>query len=181
MTYIGLIRGINVGGNKIVKMADLRGMLADMGFETVRTLLQSGNFVIEVEQGSPEDLRKKIRATAKTKLGVDAEFFVFSPEQWQSIIDNNPFPDAASEHPSRLVVYLGREPIKPADLEPLENYLVPTERVKAVSGAGYIDCPEGIGTSKMLSSKPWCKLSATGTMRNWNTVKKLAALAGINT
>ena len=181
MTYIGLIRGINVGGNKIVKMADLRGMLSGMGFENVRTLLQSGNFVIEAQEGSPEALREKIQATAKTRLRVDAEFFIFSPGQWQSIIDNNPFPDAASEYPSKLVVYLGRDPIKATDLEPLENYRIPSERLKAISGAVYIDCPEGIGTSKMLSSKPWCKLSATGTVRNWNTVTKLATLAGINT
>src|SRR5688572_26676267 len=150
-------------------MADLREMLTDMGFKNVRTLLQSGNFVIEATQGSPEDLRKKMRANAKTKLGVDAELFVFSPKQWQLIIDNNPFPDAASEHPSRLVVYLGRDPIKAADLEPLENYRIPSKQLKVVSGVVYIDCPEGIGTSKMLSSKPWCKLTATGTMRNWNT------------
>ena len=164
-----------------MKMADLREMLAKMGFKNVRTRVQSGNFIIEAEQVGTEDLRKKIQATANTKLGVDAEFFIFSPGQWQSIIDNNPFPDAASEHPSRLVVYLGRDPIKATDLEPLENYRIPSERLKVASGAVYIDCPEGIGASKMLSSKPWCKLSATGTVRNWNTVTKLATLAGINT
>lgn len=181
MTLIGLIRGINVGGNKIVKMADFRGMLSDMGFDNVRTLLQSGNFVIEAKQGTAEDLRKSIQDNAKTKLGVDAEFFVFTPSEWRSIVDNNPFPEAASEYPSRLLVYQGRDPINAANLEPLENYRIPTERLKAVAGAVYIACPEGIGTSKMLSSKPWCKLSATGTVRNWNTVTKLGALAGIKT
>jgi uncharacterized protein (DUF1697 family) len=181
VTYIGLIRGINVGGNKIMKMADLREMLADMGFENARTLLQSGNFVIETQSRDGEELRKSIQAEAKAKLGVDAEFFLFTPKEWESIIEDNPFPDAAGEHPSRLVVYLGRVPIKPADLEPLELHRIPSERLRAVSGVVYIDCPEGIGTSKMLSSTPWCKLTSTGTVRNWNTVTKLAALAGIET
>jgi uncharacterized protein (DUF1697 family) len=181
VTLIGLIRGINVGGHKIVKMADLRGMLSDMGFENVRTLLQSGNFVIEAKSRNGGDVRKGIQAEARTKLGVDAEFFIFTPDEWQSIIENNPFPHAAAEHPSRLVVYLGRVPIEPADLEPLELHRIPSERVRAVAGAVYIDCPEGIGSSKMLSSKPWSKLTSTGTIRNWNTVMKLAALAGPTT
>ena len=180
-TFIGLIRGINVGGNKIVKMADLREMLTGMGFENVRTLLQSGNFVIETQSRGAEDVRKAIQDEAKSKLGVDAEFFLFAPKDWASIIEGNPFPDAAVERASRLMVYLGREAIKPADLEPLESYRVPSERLRAVAGVVYLDCPEGIGTSKMLSSKPWCKLTSTGTMRNWNTVMKLAALAGPKT
>ena len=176
-TYIGLIRGINVGGNKVVKMADLRQMLQDMGFDDPKTLLQSGNFVIRSADDSPEVLRERIQLEAKAKLGLEAEFFIFTPGQWSQIIANNPFPDAAAEHPSRLAVYLGRKPLSDADLLPIESYRIPSERVRAIEGVVYLDCPDGLGTSKMLSSSSWCKLTAAGTLRNWNTVLKLATLA----
>lgn len=59
-TYIALLRGINVGGNKKVPMADLKKMLEKAGYENVRTLLNSGNAVFETASTKPETIAKNI-------------------------------------------------------------------------------------------------------------------------
>ena len=180
-TYIGLIRGINVGGHNILKMADLRRLLEDLGYANPKTLLQSGNFVFQAEQGEPQTHLDKIQAAAAADLSVTAAFYVFDPKQLDDLIRNNPFPEAAVERPSKLGVYLGKEKVRRDALERLDGYRTAGERVQVVDGVVYLDCPNGFGTSKMLSSSPWCKLTSSGTLRNWNTVIKLRELASKQT
>src|SRR4029077_16764688 len=81
-THIGLLRGINVGGNKKVAMADLRGFLADLGFGEPRTLLQSGNVVFRSDSLTGAELERRLDSEAEARLGLKTGVFVRTPEEW---------------------------------------------------------------------------------------------------
>jgi uncharacterized protein (DUF1697 family) len=176
-TYIGLIRGINVGGNKKVKMADLRELLSGMGFENPRTLLQSGNFVFGSDSKSTNELESRLEAEAEVKLGLRAAFFVRSLNQWDSVIANNPYPDGAKSDPSHLLAVIGKERPEEKLLRELQERFPGTEQIAVSHGNLYVFAPDGIGTSKLLGASAWVKATSTGTARNWNTVLALQKLA----
>lgn len=176
-SYIGLIRGINVGGKKMVKMAELRDFLSELGFENPRTLLQSGNFVFGSEEKSTEKLEQLLEAEAQAKLGLDAAFFVRSVPQWDDVIRHNPFPDGAETDPSHLLAVITKQAPDLKPLRELQERFPGTEQI-AVSHANlYVFAPDGIGTSKLLGASSWTKATSSGTARNWNTVLALQKLA----
>ena len=61
MRYISLLRGINVGGNKKVKMAELKDVYLSLGFEDVQTYIQSGNVLFSVRKIASKKLEKRIK------------------------------------------------------------------------------------------------------------------------
>jgi uncharacterized protein (DUF1697 family) len=177
-THIALLRGINVGGNKKVAMADLREFLAQLSFGEPRTLLQSGNVVFRSERLHGAELERLLDAEAETRLGLKTEFFVRTPEEWREVIANNPFPGEAESDPSHLVVMFLKRAPEAADVEALQAAIAGREVVRAVGRQAYITYPDGIGDSRLTINVIEKKLGSRGTGRNWNTVLKLAALAG---
>lgn len=175
--FIGLIRGINVGGNNLLKMADLRQFLGEIGFQNAATLLQSGNFVLRSDKRSASRIEAKIKAEAKVRLGLTADFFILSRADWQSLIEGNPFPEVAATDPSHLLAYVHREALVQGRLDAIQEAYLGSERFKLVGEILYVYCPEGIGASRLMADKDWKSITSTGTARNWNTVLKLAALA----
>ena len=166
MVHIALLRGINVVGRRMVAMSDLRAMLEDLGFENVRTVLQSGNLVFRggrIAEAALEDLLEK---EAARRLGVTTEFVVRTPDEWDAVIARNPFPEEAVRDPGHLLVMF----CKQAPGEALTIRGVKREVVRAHGREIYIVYPDGVGESRL-------KLNARGTARNWNTIRKLAALA----
>jgi uncharacterized protein (DUF1697 family) len=94
-TYVALIRGINVGGHKLVAMADLRDFLTQLGFIEPRSLLQSGNLVFRSNARTSAQLERSLEAEARKRLALQADFFVRTAREWKTIVANNPFPEEA--------------------------------------------------------------------------------------
>ena len=90
-TYISILRGINVGGHKSVKMDVLRQIYVDLGFENVQTYIQSGNVVFCSENSSAKDLITKITEKIVEKFNFDVPLMVISLSEFKEIINNNPF------------------------------------------------------------------------------------------
>jgi uncharacterized protein (DUF1697 family) len=176
---IALLRGINVGGNVKVAMAELRAMAEALGFAGVKTLLQSGNLVfIDPKKREPVVLEPLLEKATKEKLGVAPDYMIRTPEEWTAIVAGNPFPEMAKDDPSHLLVYAlkGGAPDEAA-IDRLNAAIVGPEKVAAVGRELFITYPDGIGTSKLstnLIEKILGKHRGTG--RNWNTVLKIAAL-----
>src|SRR5262249_41088628 len=103
-THIALLRAINVGGRNSVAMSDLRGLLEELGFEGVTSLLQSGNLVFRAKQKSGEALERLLEKESAARLGMSADFLVRSAAEWAKIVDRNPFPKEAKADPGHLVV-----------------------------------------------------------------------------
>jgi uncharacterized protein (DUF1697 family) len=160
---IALPRAINLGSHKKVSMADLRALAEAMGFEDVKTILNSGNLVFRSDLKATS-LEQMLETGAERELGLSTEFFVRTPAEWKKIVANNPFPKEAKSEPARLMVHFCRK--IPAKLEIKGQK---QEKVKPHDREVYAFYPDGIGTSRL-------KLNVVGTVRNWNTVLKLANL-----
>lgn len=173
--FVGLIRGINVGGNNLIKMAEFRELLASLGLGRPQTLLQSGNFIFE-SSGIATDLEKCIREATAERFGVDTDFYVRSQDEWQEIIVQNPYPDFAQEDPSHMLVYAFTESPNAEKAQAVRNAYSGPESFEVVGEYVYCTFPQGIGPSKLSAMKEWKAFTAKGTGRNWNTVQKLKVL-----
>src|SRR5688572_30973706 len=103
MTYVALVRGINVGRAKRVAMGDLRTLLEGLGYRDVRTLLNSGNAVFTAPKSADVALAAHIEEAMSRKLGVTAKVTVVSASDLQKAVESLPLAIEGRD-PSRLVV-----------------------------------------------------------------------------
>lgn len=176
-TYIAFLRGINVGGNRKIPMADLRAFATKLGLENVQTLLQSGNLVFTSPSRSSAALEKTLEAAAAKHFKIGIDFMVRSAKELNEIIARNPMPDQAKNDPSHLLIMFLKAPAKAAGVEAIRATITGPEIVHADGAHLYIDYRDGIGTSKLTGAIIERKLATKATGRNWNTLTKLAALA----
>lgn len=178
MIHVALVRAINVGGHNKVGMADLRGVLTELGFGDVRSLLQSGNLVFDTRARRGDRLESMLEKAAQTTLGLDARFFVRSAREWKAIIARNPFQREAQRDPKQLaVVFLKRVPDRKS-VQDLRRWIPGRETIEVKGREAYIVYPDGMGRSRLTNAVIEKRLETRSTGRSWNTVLKLGALAG---
>jgi uncharacterized protein (DUF1697 family) len=173
---IALLRGVNVGGSNKVPMAHLRELMQELGYENVRTHLQSGNAVFTADETPPEAAAQEIEGQLARSLGLGVRVLVRTAEELARVVSANPLPEAVSEPSRLLVTFLSAAPdpqrlreLQPADVEP-DLFGVGEREI-------YVWCPEGVRAIK-LSYAFWEKrFGVVATARNWNTVTRLLALA----
>lgn len=173
---VALLRGINVGGNKRVSMADLRDLCAGLGLAQARTLLQSGNLVFRSGGRKGAALEKLLESEAEKRLSLRIDFFVRTAEEWRKIIARNPFAEEARRDPSHLLVMCLKAAPEPAAVESLRAAISGRETVRVAGREAYFVYPHGIGRSRLTHALIEKKLETSGTARNWNTVLKLDGL-----
>jgi uncharacterized protein (DUF1697 family) len=176
--HIALLRGVNVGGNRIVAMDDLCGLLADLGFTEVRSLLQSGNLVFDSPERAGADLQTFLETEVHEKLGLRTDIFVRSAQAWQALIAANPFPEEAKSDPGHLLTVFLKDAPDKKDVGALRAAIAGDEQVRAESRQLYVVYPDGIGRSKLTNGLIEKKLGTRVTGRNWNTVLKLGEMVG---
>ena len=177
-TYVALLRAVNLPGHNKVAMRDLCGMLADLGFAEPRSLLQSGNLVFRGAPSLTAKVERRLEEAAAERLGLSTEFFVRTAPEWRDLIAANPFPEAAERDPGHLLVLTLRDAPGEAAVSALQAAIRDREVVRAVGRQAYVVYPDGIGRSRLTYALIERELGTPGTGRNWNTVQKLAALAG---
>lgn len=172
MRVAALLRAVNVGGRQ-VKMAELREVLAG-GFGEVRTLLASGNVVIDVADA--DGLEARLESLFAARFGFVSEFLVRDAAELDTVIAADPFPDARAERPNRLLVTFHRAP-PPAELAArLGAEHVGPERTMLIGRELYTDFRDGVGVSTIDRTMKRLKWPKVATARNWNTVLKLRAM-----
>jgi uncharacterized protein (DUF1697 family) len=176
--HIALIRGINVGGHRAVAMSDLRDMLAGLGFDGARSLLQSGNLVFRCAAKTDAGLERLLETEAEKRLGFHADFFIRSAKEWREVVARNPFRKEAERDPGHLVVMFLKSMPNANNVKAVNAAIVGPEIVRADGRQLYIVYPARIGKSRLTNALIEKKLGIRGTPRNWNTVLKLNALAG---
>src|SRR5213593_1659165 len=174
--YIALLRGINVGGHKMVAMSDLRDLLTQLGFMDARSLLQSGNLIFRSDARVGVNLERLLEAEAEKRLDLRTDFVVRTAEEWKAIVARNPFRDEAERDPAHLLVMFLKDAPDVKNVEALQAAIMGPELVRAQGRQAYIVYPSGIGRSRLTSTLIEKKLGTRGTGRNWNTVLKLGAL-----
>jgi uncharacterized protein (DUF1697 family) len=174
-TYIALLRGINVGRAKRIAMADLRQLIADMGYTDVRTLLNSGNVVFDSGRKVTASHSAAMREAIAKKTGVTANLMVLSAADLATIVSENPLTDIITD-PSRFFVAF---PSAASELEKAAALLDETwmpDQFAMGSKAAYLWCARGILDSKLV--KAFERLMRDRmTARNWATVLKLHGMS----
>lgn len=173
---VALLRGVNVGGNRKVPMAELKAMVEAVGFTGVKTLLASGNVVFEAGDRGDDALEVLFEAEAEKRLGLTTSFFVRGPRAWRAMIDANPMPAEAEREPSRFLVNVAREVVTPEMLSTIRAVATPGERIEAGDRCVYAFFGDGVGESRAALAFGRKSLGLTSTGRNWNTVLKIADL-----
>jgi uncharacterized protein (DUF1697 family) len=164
--YIAFLRGVNVGGSGVLPMKDLAHLCTGLGFDAVRTYIQSGNVIFE--SGLPEEtVRSRLEKELGVRMGKKIDVMVRTPAELRSVLLGNPFPD---KEPAKVTVAFLCEP-PPKDLA--KNLVAPGgEQVQPGKREIYVYYPEGMGRSKL--KLPLNGLAAT--VRNINTVGKLVEM-----
>jgi uncharacterized protein (DUF1697 family) len=178
MRQVALLRGINVGRNKRVAMADLRRLLQELGYVDVITHLNSGNAVF-TSPLDPSASAEGIEEALVRELGVAAKVVVRTHAELAAAVDANPLRAVATDPAKQLLGFLSATP----DAERVRALALPTgdgaddDQFRIIGKHLYLWCPRGVLDS-MFSTVDWDKrLSVTTTMRNWNTATRLVALS----
>lgn len=168
--FVVLLRGINVSGKNKLPMVDLRQILSDLGFQNVKTYIQSGNVILESNE-SKSVICQKIKKGIKEKFGYDVPVIARTIPEWKKTIENYPFP----LENERIVAFtfLDRKP----EITEIEINNIGEDQFKIENDVVYIYCPNGFGKSKITNNLFERKLKVTATTRNLRTTLKLLELA----
>jgi uncharacterized protein (DUF1697 family) len=171
---VALIRGVNVGGNKMLAMADLRALLGSLGYGEVRTHLQSGNALFTASRASATKLEKHISARLESDLGLAVKVLVRSAPDLEAVIAANPFAADGVDEKMLMASFLSAAPaasrlakIDPAAYEP--DVFEYGDRVI------YQYMPVGFMNSKLPAFERL--LGVDVTTRTWRTVTRLRDLS----
>jgi uncharacterized protein (DUF1697 family) len=175
--YIALLRGVNLGGYNRVAMADLRALVSKIGYDDVKTLLQSGNVVFSGPKKSHAALERELEAAFEKALTFKVDFHVRTADEWRKVIDGNPFTVEADNDPARLVVSCYKSSLDAAKVKAAQAAITGREKLRAEGRHLYMTFPDGQGNSK--AALVVGRILGNGTARNWNTVLKLAALCDV--
>lgn len=173
-TWIALLRAVNVGGNNLIKMSDLRDLLAGLGLENVRTHLQSGNAIFSTRSKDRGKLSEQISSAIHQAHGHRPDVILRTPEELRRALDRLPFDGSAD--PSKVLISFLAGIADPEGARSLAAYEGP-EVVAVHETEVFVYYPEGAGRSK-FSRVPMEKILGTrGTARNLNTARKLLEMA----
>jgi uncharacterized protein (DUF1697 family) len=164
-----LLRGINVGAHKRIKMADLRALLEERGYRDVKTYLQSGNVVVSSRK-QPDTVRRDVEQGISETLGHQVDVVARTAAQLADTVAADPFADVRDDDRFHQVVFLAGEP----DLSRLEAADFAPEQLVVRDGELHAWCPDGTNDSPLM--KALAKLRTTATARNWRTVVALDEL-----
>lgn len=176
-TYIALLRGINVSGQKKIKMADLRDLLESEGLKNVRTYIQSGNVIFESRE-TAKALQEQIKSIIAKQYGFEVPILIRTPEEITQIIENNPFMDDESKDPTRTYFTILSGTPEAELVSKVQEKKYASEEVVFGEHVIYFHSPLGYGDAKMNNNFFEKKLKVSATTRNWKTLNKLIEMTG---
>ena len=175
--WVALLRGINVGGRHSLPMRGLVAILEGFGLKDVRTYIQSGNVTFRTEDAfCPDAMADSVTDAIESQYGFRPRIVFISAEKWDSVVTNNPFPQADANPRTMHVYFLASSPDHP-DLSAMEALRAPEEQYQLQDDLFYLYAPAGIGRS-VLAAKVERTLGVAATARNWRTVNKIYELLG---
>jgi uncharacterized protein (DUF1697 family) len=171
--YVAMLRGINVGGHKKIKMDHLRTSFEALGFNQVKTFIQSGNVVFKAAKLSPTAISKQIEERVLRDFGFSVSVISRTQDEMDKAIHNNPLLRRSEIDPTKLhVTFLSEAPAPPA-LKKFEALIAAPDQARCVGKEIYFYLPNGVSQSSWAKT-PWERaLSVVTTTRNWKTVNSI--------
>lgn len=174
-TYIALLYSIGIGDGGRLIMADWRAMMEDLGLSSPRTLIATGNAIFQCAGPSIPEIEHQMEKAFEKRFGRRVDTIVRAASSFKRLVRENPFPKESRHDGTRTVVRVMRSPIKQDILAALEPYATQGERVRMVGGDLWVHFKEDPNRSSLLRVLA-SKRSGIGTMRNWNTVRRLGEM-----
>jgi uncharacterized protein (DUF1697 family) len=175
MRYVALLRGINVGGNTMVKMEELRNCFEALGFENVVTYINSGNVGFDCKKSSEAKLCSKLEKAVEEKFGRFFSVMVREQKDVERVLGNNPFDGEYESHKEMHVLFL-KEKLSKAKADAIKDAAFEGERYHVDGREIYCHLPRGVAESLLTKGVIDKKMKINFTGRNWRTVQKLAEL-----
>jgi uncharacterized protein (DUF1697 family) len=175
-TYVAFLRGINVGKERRVRTADIKVLMESLGYASVVTYLQSGNFVFQAEAGSPGQISLNLSRAIKERFDFELRVLVLTGEELLALLDGNPLTSREDLDLDKLhaTILDGQPALRGED--DLLSLCHPPEEVALGERAIYLYCPEGYRNTRLTNSFIEKRLGLSATTRNWRTVTALAQL-----
>lgn len=176
---LAVLRAVNLGPHLRIDMGKLQATLRENGYPEARTWLHTGNLVLPGGHRTGRVLESWLESMLVSEFAAHTEVFARTRAEWQEVLDRNPFAEMARVDPAHLVVmFLRAAPEDEAATTALNGQSGP-ESMQVFGREAYITYPNGIGRSPLTNSVLERRLGVSGTARNWNTVRRMAALAGL--
>jgi uncharacterized protein (DUF1697 family) len=179
-THVALLRGINVGGNNKIPMADLRELMTSLGYADVATYIQSGNAVFTSRHTDSGKLADVLDEKIAERFGVPGHVVVVSRDELARVIADNPYPDESN--PKALHAVFRKSDLTADDLDRVEKARQRAadkgchDEVTVAGRTLFLHAPDGIGRSELAIQLSRTSSMKAGTARNWATVTKLMAM-----
>jgi len=178
--FVALLRGINVSGQKKIKMSDLKILFEDLSFTNVETYIQSGNVLFNSSTINKKIIRDKIEKGIVGKFNYQVQVIVKTPDELGYALKNNPFLKDKTNNAERIYFTLLSEipladkiqKLKEVDYSP-EKYIIDGTNI-------CLFFPKGYGKAKLNNNFFEKKLNAFATTRNHKTVKTLSEISKPN-
>jgi len=181
LTYIALLRGINVSGHHKIKMTELKQLFLDLGYHDVSTYIQSGNVIFKSNIKESILIEDTIISAIQKHFGHAIKVLILTKNELTTIFNANPF---LAKNPtmdiSKLHVTLLNNKPDLAGIPPIE-ILVKTnnDEFQLIENTIYLHCPSGYGKTILNNNLFEKKLKVSATTRNWKTISKLVELSNI--
>ncbi|WP_282164994.1 DUF1697 domain-containing protein [Cellulophaga baltica] len=178
-TYILLLRGINVSGQKKIKMVDLKRTLEKLGLKNVQTYIQSGNVVFQSDELSKPILIASIESLILKTVEFEVPVMLFEAKEFKLILENSPYLAAETVGANHSYFVLFKTPAEDSLKEKLQSETFLNEEFSIASACIYLKCNVGYGKAKCNNNFFERKLKIQATTRNYKTMSKLVALSEV--
>ena len=176
-TWVALLRGINVSGQKAIRMEALQGSLSALGLDDVRTYLQSGNVVFKAGNAEAGKLAAKIQTCIARDFGHEVAVLVLPAQQLEQFANSNPlWPKDGGDEKLFHCTFL-YQPVAASLFQALKLPAAEGERAVLAGNVVLLHCPHGYGKTRLNNSYFERALGVAATTRNWRTVLALQALS----
>ena len=177
ITYIALLRGINVSGHKKIIMADLRVLLDALGYNNVITYIQSGNVIFKSNETNVAILQNQIHEAILESYNFEVEVLVKKRNDLEKIVDQNPYTDTKDLEENKIYFVLLKEIPEIELVRKLKNIEFENEQFIVSNECIYLRCGLGAGKAKCNNNFLESTLKISATSRNYRTVQKLLELS----
>jgi uncharacterized protein (DUF1697 family) len=176
ITYVALLRGINVSGQKMIKMDHLKSFFESMKLQNMRTYIQSGNVLFESAEKDAQSLTKKIEKGIEDTYSFQVSVILRTVDELESVISQSPYKlEEMKETDSLYVSFLAEAPTSEA-IEKCMTFQNDLDEFIIQNREVYILIHKSYGNSQFSNNFLEKKLKVVATTRNWATVNKLISM-----
>jgi uncharacterized protein (DUF1697 family) len=177
ITYISILRGINVSGHRMIKMETLKKLCAGLKFENVHTYIQSGNIIFNFKETDNKKISNLLTAAIEKTFGFDVPVITMTHAELEKTIKSNPFvKDKRMDSSFFHITFCSDIPAK-ENIALLKQKDIKNDKYEVANSAIYLYCPDNYSNSKLTNSFLEKKLKVMATTRNWKTVNELVNIA----